>query len=108
MIDWADFERTATAWSLGSARFVLVLKDASTPACTSSDATVDFPLPVAQDGIQPETDTRTYNGHQWEIAQINNYTAVEDFNDRTKGIGANRQSFGQGRPGIFGELLEAE
>ena len=25
-------------------------------------------------GIQPEPDPRTYNGHQWDIARINNYT----------------------------------
>ena len=28
----------------------------------------------SQPGIQPETDTRTYDGHQWQIAKINNYT----------------------------------
>ena len=27
-------------------------------------------------GLQPETNTDTYNGHQWEIARINNYTGT--------------------------------
>ena len=35
----------------------------------------DFDNDPSRDGIQPETDPRTYNGHQWEIARINNYSA---------------------------------
>lgn len=36
----------------------------------------DFDNDPSQAGVQPETDPRTYNGHQWEIAQINNYSAT--------------------------------
>jgi len=36
----------------------------------------DFDNDPSRSGIQPETDPRTYNGHQWEIAQINNYSAA--------------------------------
>ncbi len=36
----------------------------------------DYDNDPSLDGIQPETDTRTYNGHQWEIAKINNYTGT--------------------------------
>jgi hypothetical protein len=34
----------------------------------------DYDNDPSQSGIQPETDQRTYNGHQWRIAQINKYT----------------------------------
>lgn len=34
----------------------------------------DYDNDPDQPGLQPETDPRTYNGHQWEIARINNYT----------------------------------
>jgi hypothetical protein len=34
----------------------------------------DYDNDPNQTGVQPETDPRTYNGHQWEIAKINNYT----------------------------------
>ncbi|MCE5270173.1 hypothetical protein LLH00_02700 [bacterium] len=36
----------------------------------------DYDNDPSLDGVQPETDTRTYNGHQWEIAKINNYTGT--------------------------------
>jgi hypothetical protein len=35
----------------------------------------DFDNDPSRAGVQPETDPRTYNGHQWEIAQMNNYSA---------------------------------
>ena len=35
----------------------------------------DFDNDPSLPGIQPETDTRTYDGHQWQIAKINNYTS---------------------------------
>ena len=34
----------------------------------------DYDNDPNQPGVQPETDPRTYNGHQWDIAKINNYT----------------------------------
>ncbi len=34
----------------------------------------DYDNDPNQAGVQPETDPRTYNGHQWEIAKINNFT----------------------------------
>jgi hypothetical protein len=34
----------------------------------------DYDNDPNQQGVQPETDPRTYNGHQWEIARINNFT----------------------------------
>ncbi len=34
----------------------------------------DFDNDPAQPGVQPETDPRTYNGNQWRIAKINNYS----------------------------------
>lgn len=34
----------------------------------------DFDKDPSLVGIQPETDRRTYNGHQWHIAKINNYS----------------------------------
>ncbi|MEA1996286.1 MAG: hypothetical protein U9N45_01540 [Gemmatimonadota bacterium] len=34
----------------------------------------DFDNDPSVAGVQPETDQTTYNGHQWKIAQINNYT----------------------------------
>lgn len=36
----------------------------------------DYDNDPNQAGMQPETDPRTYNGHQWEIAKINNYTGT--------------------------------
>jgi hypothetical protein len=36
----------------------------------------DYDNDPSLDGIQPETDTRTYNGHQWQIAKINNYSGT--------------------------------
>lgn len=39
---------------------------------SSGDYDNDPSLP----GVQPETDPRTYNGHQWEIAKINNYSGT--------------------------------
>ncbi|MBW7996219.1 MAG: hypothetical protein FVQ81_06555 [Candidatus Glassbacteria bacterium] len=36
----------------------------------------DYDNDPDQPGIQPETDPRTYNGHQWDIAMINNYTGT--------------------------------
>ena len=34
----------------------------------------DYDNDPSKEGVQPETDPRTYNGHQWKIARINNYT----------------------------------
>ncbi|MFH1068993.1 MAG: hypothetical protein V1794_05160 [Candidatus Glassbacteria bacterium] len=34
----------------------------------------DYDDDPSQAELQPEADPRTYNGHQWEIAKINNYT----------------------------------
>ncbi|HUU28388.1 MAG TPA: hypothetical protein VM123_11295 [archaeon] len=34
----------------------------------------DYDNDPSLEGVQPETDPRTYNGHQWEIAKINNYS----------------------------------
>ena len=36
----------------------------------------DFDNDPTISGVQPETDPRTYNGHQWEIAKINNYSGT--------------------------------
>lgn len=36
----------------------------------------DFDNDPSLEGVQPETDPRTYNGHQWEIARINNYSTT--------------------------------
>ncbi len=36
----------------------------------------DYDNDPDQGGVQPETDPRTYNGHQWDIAKINNYTGT--------------------------------
>ncbi len=36
----------------------------------------DYDNDPSREGIQPETDTRTYNGHQWQIARINNYSGT--------------------------------
>lgn len=36
----------------------------------------DYDNDPSREGIQPETDTRTYNGHQWQIAKINNYSGT--------------------------------
>ena len=36
----------------------------------------DYDNDPTQPGIQPETDPRTFNGHQWEIAKINNYSGT--------------------------------
>jgi hypothetical protein len=36
----------------------------------------DYDNEPSLDGLQPETDTRTYNGHQWEIAKINNFSGT--------------------------------
>ncbi|HLA41118.1 MAG TPA: hypothetical protein VJ417_14045, partial [Candidatus Glassbacteria bacterium] len=34
----------------------------------------DYDDDPSQTGLQPESDPRTYNGHQWDIARINNYS----------------------------------
>ena len=34
----------------------------------------DYDDDPSLEGIQPESDPRTFNGHQWEIAKINNYS----------------------------------
>jgi hypothetical protein len=36
----------------------------------------DYDNDPSLEGLQPETDPRTYNGHQWKIAQINNYSGT--------------------------------
>ena len=36
----------------------------------------DFDDDPSLEGVQPESDPRTYNGHKWEIAKINNYSGT--------------------------------
>ncbi len=37
----------------------------------------DYDDDPSLEGVQPESDPRTYNGHQWEIAKINNYSGTD-------------------------------
>jgi hypothetical protein len=36
----------------------------------------DFDDDPSLEGVQPESDPRTFNGHKWEIAKINNYSGT--------------------------------
>ncbi|MBN2289091.1 MAG: hypothetical protein JXQ83_07125 [Candidatus Glassbacteria bacterium] len=36
----------------------------------------DYDDDPSLDGVQPESDPQTYNGHQWEIAKINSYSGT--------------------------------
>jgi hypothetical protein len=43
---------------------------------TKWESSGDYDDDPSQEGVQPETNPGTYNGHQWEIAKINNYSGT--------------------------------